>query len=44
MADPNDEPLLPRAGVPLAPPPRRVRLLAIVRRHAAVFSSTLFVW
>jgi lipooligosaccharide transport system permease protein len=41
MADAHDEPLLPRRDAPLAPPPRRVRLLAVVRRHAAVFSSTL---
>lgn len=33
--------LLPRGRAPLAPPSRPVRLLAIVRRHAVVFSSTL---
>lgn len=33
--------LLPRGRPPLGPPPRWVRLVAVVRRHAAVFSSTL---
>jgi lipooligosaccharide transport system permease protein len=41
MADTHDEPLILRGATPLAPPPRHVRLVAIVRRHAAVFSSTL---
>lgn len=33
--------LLERGGPPLAPPSRPVRLWAVVRRHALVFSSTL---
>ncbi|MCO5168885.1 MAG: ABC transporter permease [Planctomycetes bacterium] len=43
MPEPGAAPadLLPRGAAPLAPPPRAVRLWAVVRRHALVFSSTL---